>query len=137
MYKRQTVALADRGVRSALRCQPDAIARGHLRSFAARQKVDLSVGAQQARETALIRCDPNGAARILVLQEARDLDRDLWAMYRPVRETLTRGLDARAAACGYTVRALSGYRAAKKELRRGDTAIFIGVLRPGREKGVT
>ncbi|KAK7240988.1 nuclear cap binding protein [Aureococcus anophagefferens] len=90
--------------------------------------VDLSVGAQQARETALIRCDPNGAARILVLQEARDLDRDLWAMYRPVRETLTRGLEARAAACGYTVRALSGYRAAKKELRRGDTAIFIGVL---------
>ncbi|KAH8069603.1 hypothetical protein JL720_11900 [Aureococcus anophagefferens] len=99
-----------------------------------RTHVDLSVGAQQARETALIRCDPNGAARILVLQEARDLDRDLWAMYRPVRETLTRGLEARAAACGYTVRALSGYRAAKKELRRGDTAIFIGVLWPGEEK---
>ena len=58
-------------------------------------------------------------------------------MYRPVRETLTRGLDARAAACGYTVRALSGYRAAKKELRRGDTAIFIGVLWPGEETGAT
>ncbi|KAH8073614.1 hypothetical protein JL721_2918 [Aureococcus anophagefferens] len=105
-----------------------------LRDYDGRGRVDLSVGAQQARETALIRCDPNGAARILVLQEARDLDRDLWAMYRPVRETLTRGLDARAAACGYTVRALSGYRAAKKELRRGDTAIFIGVLWPGEEK---
>ncbi|KAH8097911.1 hypothetical protein JL720_830 [Aureococcus anophagefferens] len=44
----------------------------------------------------------------------------------PVRETLTRASSARRVRLHG--QALSGYRAAKKELRRGDTAIFIGVL---------